>query len=210
MSTRILSRTLPRQPRFQARQPGALRFQSTTEKATEKASETTSKAKEGASNAQSKASQGLSRVTSSAGPALSGAAKGMSSALGKVGGRTGRLIQAVQSAIPPTVYYSKVGLELSKLVFQGQKMSPPSVQTFQSYLEPVINLARNPSSITKLTPNASTMTPESMLSRIRNMDRAQLVTGGVVFAEVLGFFTVGEMIGRMKLIGYRGEVHREH
>ncbi len=27
--------------------------------------------------------------------------------------------------IPPTVYYTKVGLELSKLVFQGQKMSPP-------------------------------------------------------------------------------------
>ena len=26
---------------------------------------------------------------------------------------------------PPALYYSKVGLELSKLVFQGQKMSPP-------------------------------------------------------------------------------------
>ena len=31
------------------------------------------------------------------------------------------------AAIPPTIYYSKVGLELSKLVFQGQKMSPPYV-----------------------------------------------------------------------------------
>ncbi len=27
--------------------------------------------------------------------------------------------------IPPTVYYARVGLELSKIVFQGQKMSPP-------------------------------------------------------------------------------------
>lgn len=27
--------------------------------------------------------------------------------------------------IPPTVYYARVGLELSKLVFQGQKMSLP-------------------------------------------------------------------------------------
>lgn len=27
--------------------------------------------------------------------------------------------------IPPTIYYAKVGLELSKLVFQGQKMAPP-------------------------------------------------------------------------------------
>jgi hypothetical protein len=27
--------------------------------------------------------------------------------------------------IPPAIYYSRVGLELTKLVFQGQKMSPP-------------------------------------------------------------------------------------
>ena len=27
--------------------------------------------------------------------------------------------------IPPTVYYSRVGMELSKLMFQGQKMAPP-------------------------------------------------------------------------------------
>lgn len=27
--------------------------------------------------------------------------------------------------IPPTLYYSKVGLELGKLVFRGQNMSPP-------------------------------------------------------------------------------------
>jgi len=31
----------------------------------------------------------------------------------------------LSAMIPPTVYYSKVALELSKLVFQGQKMSPP-------------------------------------------------------------------------------------
>lgn len=27
--------------------------------------------------------------------------------------------------IPPTVYYSKVGIELAKLVFRGQNMTPP-------------------------------------------------------------------------------------
>lgn len=54
------------------------------------------------------------------------------------------------------------------------------------------------------------MTPESMLSRVRNVDRAQLAAGGVILAEVLGFFTVGEMVGRRKVVGYRGEVHHEH
>ncbi len=40
------------------------------------------------------------------------------------------------------------------------------------------------------------------------MNRQQMVTAGVVGAEVLGFFTVGEMLGRMKLVGYTGD--QEH
>ena len=31
----------------------------------------------------------------------------------------------VIAMIPPTLYYSRVGLELGKLVFRGQNMSPP-------------------------------------------------------------------------------------
>jgi F-type H+-transporting ATPase subunit g len=57
---------------------------------------------------------------------------------------------------------------------------------------------------------AGTATPESILSNIRNLDRKQLASIGVVFAEVLGFFTVGTMIGRMKIVGYHGGVHHEH
>lgn len=54
------------------------------------------------------------------------------------------------------------------------------------------------------------MSPEGILSRMRNVNRQQLIAAGVVGAEVLGFFTVGEMIGRMKLVGYRGDTeHHE-
>jgi len=35
------------------------------------------------------------------------------------------LIYAQTAMIPPTIYYSKVGLELSKLIVKGQQMSPP-------------------------------------------------------------------------------------
>lgn len=48
------------------------------------------------STAASKAQQGLSKVTSAAGPAIAGAARGVGNALGKIGGRTGRLINFVQ------------------------------------------------------------------------------------------------------------------
>lgn len=41
-----------------------------------------------------------------------------------------------------------------------------------------------------------------------------MVTVGVIAAEVLGFFTVGEMLGRFKIVGYRGtpahELHGGH
>ena len=42
---------------------------------------------------------------------------------------------------------------------------------------------------------------------IRNASTKNLVTAGVVGAEILGFFTVGEMIGKFKIIGYRGDPH---
>ena len=41
------------------------------------------------------------------------------------------------------------------------------------------------------------------------MDRDTLLGVGIVAAETLGFFCVGEMIGRLKIVGYRGG-HSEH
>lgn len=72
------------------------RHASTTSQVADAASATATKTKDGASNATSKASQGLSRVTSSAGSALSGAAQGVSNTIGRIGGRTGRLISFVE------------------------------------------------------------------------------------------------------------------
>ncbi|KAL8709665.1 MAG: hypothetical protein Q9220_005605 [cf. Caloplaca sp. 1 TL-2023] len=76
------------------------RYASTTSQAADAVSSTATKSKEAASNATSKASQGLSRVTSSAGPALNGAVQGVSNALGRIGGRTGKLITFVEWSHP--------------------------------------------------------------------------------------------------------------
>ena len=82
-----------------------------------------------------------------------------------------------------------------------------NLQTFQSYAQPLINVVRHPASVFTQTTASSAATPEGILSRIRSMDRRQWASAGVIGAEVLGFFTVGEMIGRFKLVGYRGDVH---
>ncbi|KAG8408922.1 ATP synthase subunit G atp20 [Metarhizium acridum] len=160
-----------------------------------------SKASEAAKETASKAQQGLSRVTSAAGPAIAGAARGVGNALGKIGGRTGRLIAFIERQTPFVVYYSKVGAEVAKLVFQGQKMSPPSVATFQNTYQTLWRSFRR---------GTLFQSPQNILQQARNLSNAQLATAGVVAAECLGFFTVGEMIGRFKIVGYHGETASHH
>lgn len=103
MSATTASRTLLRRPNLRFVRQTKVRYNSTTEKASEAASnasskaketaaDASSKAKESASNFQSKASEGLSKVTSSAGVY----AKSAGNALGKIGGRTGKVIKAVE------------------------------------------------------------------------------------------------------------------
>lgn len=207
MSAPAASRLVLRHSRFVFRQHGCIRNASTTSGAAQAASETATKSKETVSNISSRASEGLSRVTSSAGPALNGAAQRVNGVLSRVGGRTGRLISFTRSLIPPAIYYSKVGFELSKLVFRGQKMSPPSFDVFQSYFSSFVNVIRHPKAFFSAAENsANSVTLNGILGRIRNVNRQQLVSAGIISAEVLGFFTVGEIIGRLKLVGYRGEV----
>ncbi|KAI0860149.1 GroES-like protein [Xylaria cubensis] len=228
----LLARPMLRQSGAWSRM-AARRFESTTaskaadtakegaSKASSSASQYASKAQEGASKAASKAAasasqyaskaqEGLSKVTSSAGPAIAGAAKGVANSLSKVGGRTARLVAFVENQVPTVIYYSKVGAEVAKIVFRSQKMSPPPMQTFQTYFQ---NAWKNPSSLLQSASQTAAKTaqqPASLLSRVQNVSRAQLITGGVIAAECLGFFTVGEMIGRFKIIGYHGETAAAH
>ena len=86
-----------------------------------------------------------------------------------------------------------------------------SLSHIQSYLQPVINVARDPKNLMSRASSASNyITPETILSNIRNTNRQQLISFSVIGAELLGFFTVGTMIGRMKIVGYHGQPSHEH
>ena len=100
--------------------------------------------------------------------------------------------------------------------------------TVQSYATPLQNAIRNPSGLMQTasqtaskagaaaektaesTAKEAMNNPESFLERLRNFDTATLTTVAVVTAEVIGFFSVGEMLGRFKIIGYRGDLSGEH
>ena len=89
---------------------------------------------------------------------------------------------------------------IEHIVDRASRISPcSSLSTFQTYFQNVWKQLQNPSALLqKVNPQ-----------QLRNLSKAQVAAGGVVFAECLGFFTVGEMIGRFKLIGYHGEVHHD-
>ncbi|KAI9824177.1 MAG: ATP synthase subunit G atp20 [Phylliscum demangeonii] len=155
-----------------------------------------------ASAASSKAATGLSRVTSAAGPIAARLAGGATNALRGIGGRTGRLVAFVETLIPPTLYYSKVGWELAQMVFQAQRMNPPSLSAFQASFDPLLQSLRH----SLRHPATLAGDAVALMRRARaGVSRQRLVVAAVVAAEVLGFFTVGEMIGRFKVVGYRGK-----
>jgi F-type H+-transporting ATPase subunit g len=95
-------------------------------------------------------------------------------------------------------------LEINILIQNYRPMT-----TFQSYFQKVIKSVRNPGALFNQA-QQTTASPASMIQQLRNINTQQMVAGGVIVAECLGFFTVGEMIGRFKLVGYRGDTGAHH
>lgn len=95
---------------------------------------------------------------------------------------------------------------------------PRTVQQLQSYATPVQNALKNPSSVissVSSTANSAAQTaannPQSLMTRLRNLDHNTMMSVGVVTAETLGFFSIGTMLGRMKIVGYRSDApHAGH
>jgi F-type H+-transporting ATPase subunit g len=97
-------------------------------------------------------------------------------------------------------------------------VSRRNAQTVQNAIAPLKKAISNPSSVGAQTARAAEKSaqqavhqPQSFLEKVRNMDAATLTSAGVVAAETIGFFSVGEMIGRFKIIGYRSTgAHAHH
>ncbi|KAI5850953.1 putative mitochondrial F1F0-ATP synthase g subunit [Tricharina praecox] len=161
----------------------------------------TSTSSNAAAQAQAGAAKAQEAATKYAGKAmqvLGKSGESFAKLASKTGGRTGAVLKKIETAIPPTIYYSKVAFEVSKLVFRGQKMTPPDLASFQSSFKSFLN----PANLNTFARNA--------IQSVRSANTKDLAFVGVLGAEILGFFTVGEIIGRRKLIGYRAKVEAHH
>ncbi|KAK6350317.1 hypothetical protein TWF696_006548 [Orbilia brochopaga] len=176
----------------------------TTESAAAKAQET-------AANVAAKAQQMFNKGMAAAGPM---AAK-LGESINKAPASSNKLIGAVQSYIPHVVYYSKVAAELGKHIYRGRQMSPPSLEAFQTFYRPYVGPLLNPANwwgqIKSIRPSISKLPdPETAWNRAQKISREELTNYAIVAAECVGFFTVGTMIGRRKIVGYRGGVREHH
>jgi F-type H+-transporting ATPase subunit g len=81
-----------------------------------------------------------------------------------------------------------------------------SAQTFQTYWTQALHQLRNPSGLLSSTAGSS----RNVIATLRNLNAQQLAAAGIITAEVIGFFTVGEMLGRFKVVGYRSDAPAHH
>lgn len=69
-----------------------------------------------------------------------------------------------------------------------------------------MNALRHPTTLfNRVASEANNMQPQNMLAQVRGMSSTEWASIGVIVAEVIGFFSVGEIIGRFKLVGYRAK-----
>ncbi|KAJ8607397.1 hypothetical protein MRB53_040343 [Persea americana] len=173
-------------------------------------SDAASKAKETASAVTSKASEGLSKVKSSAEGTLSTVTSASTDAAKSAQGRIGGIVARVQSGRAWAENGTSVSQTPEHTAGQSSLMMIRSnLSTIQSYVQPLSHAIRNPSTLPSLLPSAVTQ-PQQLLGSVRNMNTSQMVGVGIILAEVVGFFTIGEMIGKLKIVGYRGETGAHH
>ncbi|EWC48685.1 hypothetical protein DRE_01907 [Drechslerella stenobrocha 248] len=169
------------------------------------------KAQETAANVAAKAQDLFNKGVAAAGPV---AAK-LGDSINKAPAGGNKIVGAIQRTIPQVVYYSKVAAELGKHIWNGRQMSPPSLESFQSFYRPYVGPFLNPANwlgqIKSIRPRISTLPdPETALNSVRAIPTQSLSQYAIVAAECVGFFTVGTMIGKRKIVGYRGGVREHH
>ena len=87
-----------------------------------------------------------------------------------------------------TIYYMQVSKHVCMRVYEQERMSPPSSAELDASIRAMREVA------------TSTMTMARQ-KKMPSMDTLKL--GGRVGLELLGWYTVGEMIGRWHVVGYK-------
>lgn len=101
------------------------------------------------------------------------------------------LIEKVTVNVNKSIYWTKVTGELAKQIYLKEKLSPPSIAEFQSVYQTLYKKALEYS--TK---------PKEVLSIAKNLTKNDFLNYGAIGVQIVGLFSLGEIIGRRQLVGY--------
>ncbi|KAI5962239.1 ATP20 [Candida pseudojiufengensis] len=116
----------------------------------------------------------------------------MSAIISKATGLLNSVVSKSAEAVNKTIYWTKVGAELTKTVYQKEGFAPPSIKQFETTYQNLFKFLKSPKE------------QEKFINEYKNYrpDTKSLVQFGVYGIHLAGFFAVGEIIGRRKFFGY--------
>ncbi|KAK9466704.1 mitochondrial ATP synthase g subunit-domain-containing protein [Lipomyces arxii] len=113
------------------------------------------------------------------------------STLTKITERASSAVATTKSFIDTSIYWSKVIAEVSKEVYLKEAFTPPQIPQVVSTFKSVY---------AKILPVISS--PEAIISLVRSINGTAVFKFTGYTMQVLGAFSLGEIIGRRKLVGY--------
>lgn len=125
----------------------------------------------------------------------------MSAIINKVTGLVNSAVTKSGELTNFAIYWSKVGAELGKSVYKAEGMAPPSQAQFKSVYECITTMLA--------APNKGTIIKNRFQSLGSDNTEAALKLG-VNVVQCVGFFSLGEIIGRRQIVGYPSFGHAEH
>lgn len=125
----------------------------------------------------------------------------MSAIITKVTGLVNSTITKSGQLANCAIYWSKVGAELGKAVYKAEGMAPPSQAQFKSVYECITGTLKS-SNMAKLV--------KARFQSLGADNTEASLKFGVNVIQCLGFFSLGEIIGRRQIVGYPSFGHGEH
>ncbi|KAK7202683.1 mitochondrial ATP synthase g subunit-domain-containing protein [Myxozyma melibiosi] len=115
----------------------------------------------------------------------------MNSTVNTIVAKANGVVSLAKTAADETLYWSKVIAEVAKQVYLKEGLAPPSVETFKSTY-----LSFSQKFLSKLA------SPEAVIDSAKSIDRQTVYRYTAYGVQIVGFFSLGEVIGRRKLVGY--------
>jgi len=100
-------------------------------------------------------------------------------------------IEKITTSTNKAIYWSKVTGELAKQVYLKEKLSPPSIADFQTVYQNLYKQALEFSN-----------QPKQILTLAKNFGKTELLQYGSLGIQLIGLFSLGEIVGRRQIVGY--------